>query len=109
MPGLPPVELFTLAALSDGPAHGYAIVVRIAELSDGRLEIRPGNLYRVLERLEDRGLIAESAAPAGELADERRRYFRITAAGRREAKDELAMYAGAARRSRNLREALDHG
>lgn len=109
MPGLPPVELFTLAALADGPAHGYAIVVRIAEMSEGRIEVRPGNLYRVLERLEDRGLIAESAAPAGEEADERRRYFRITPAGRREAKDELAMYAGAARRSKSLRQALDHG
>ncbi len=105
MADLRPIEVVTLAALSDGALHGYGLVLRIAEITDGRMRVRPGNLYRVLHRLETAGLVTESAAPAGEAdADERRRYFRITPKGRRVAAADLGMYAAVLRQSSLLRE-----
>ena len=84
------VETITLVALADRPRYGYELVQRIEELTNGRLSLRPGNLYRVLHRLEGRGLVRERAAAVAE--DPRRRYFALTAAGRRSASAELAMY-----------------
>ncbi len=98
------VEMLTLSALSQGALYGYAIAVRIEDLSGGRVAVRPGNLYRVLDRLERRGLVAPAAAPEGEgEEDERRRYFRATKAGRRAAADQLAMFGAVLRESPTLR------
>jgi DNA-binding PadR family transcriptional regulator len=51
-------------------------------------------------RLEDQGLITGAAAPAGE--DERRRYYKLTAAGRRAVRDESQRLARLVRRARAL-------
>lgn len=83
-----------LAALSEAPQHGYGLVGHIERLSAGRLRVRPGNLYRVLFRLSERGLVEETSAQARASEDERRRYFRITRAGRRAVREDLALYAG---------------
>ena len=96
-------EAIVLAAIADRPRYGYEMVERIAELTDGRRRVRPGNLYRVLEKLEARGL-AEEVAAAAEGEDERRRYFRATRAGVRAAEEELSMYGGVLRRARVLRQ-----
>ena len=56
---LKPADFMVLAVLQDGPLHGYALSQRIAEKSDGHVEVRPGDLYRVLYRLADQELIAE--------------------------------------------------
>jgi DNA-binding PadR family transcriptional regulator len=70
---------FTLAALLDGPLHGYGIVKRASELSDGRLRIAAGTLYGVLDRLREQGLVAEEGQ---EIVDGRaRRSYRLTGAG----------------------------
>ena len=102
------VEALTLAALADRPRYGYELVQQIRELSNERVEIRPGNLYRVLDRLVEDGLVRETDAPASS-GDDRRRYFAITGKGAREAAAELAMYAHVLRRVPALREALNHG
>jgi DNA-binding PadR family transcriptional regulator len=104
MAEMTPVELMTLAALADGPLHGYRLVQRIEELTGGRMRVRPGNLYRVLSRLEAAGLVDE-VEPGGITADDRRRHFRLSAVGRREAKAELRMYASVLERFGSLREA----
>jgi len=57
---LRPVELHLLLALSVSPLHGYALVHRIDEDSEGRMRLLPGNLYTVIRRLEADGLVAES-------------------------------------------------
>jgi DNA-binding PadR family transcriptional regulator len=68
-----------LAALAVGPRHGYALLQEVAELSDGRVRLRPGTLYGALDRLADEGLVSESGA---ELVDGRqRRYYVLTDAG----------------------------
>lgn len=88
-----PLEILTLAAVSDEARYGYAIAGEIEALSGGRLRVRPGNLYRVLDRLEARGWVEPVDAPDGPSSDERRQYYRATATGRELVADQLAMYA----------------
>ena len=88
---LKPVVFQVLLSLSDGERHGYAIVQDIADRSSARLQLEPGNLYRVLQSMLDDGLIEESdRRPAPDRDDERRRYYRITPFGRRVASAEAA-------------------
>jgi DNA-binding PadR family transcriptional regulator len=71
-----------LLALSEGEKHGWAIMRDAERLSDGVVRMGPGTLYGSLRRLLDAGLIEESGErPDPDLDDERRRYYRLTAAG----------------------------
>ena len=86
---LKPVELELLLVLAEQECHGYGLVQAIAQRTDGLVTLEPGNLYRVIKRLLADGLVAESERrPAPDLADERRRYYRITALGARVAATE---------------------
>jgi len=84
LPTLKRVEFLVLLVLADGESHGYRIVQEIAERTDDRVRVLPGNLYAILRRLAADGLLTEaSPKPAPELTDQRRRYYRITALGKR--------------------------
>jgi DNA-binding PadR family transcriptional regulator len=107
MDDLTVTELIVLAAVSDSARYGYELVQRIMEITDGRVAIRPGNLYRVIGRLVDGGLVYELPPPRD--VDERRRYFRATARGRRIAAAQLAMYSGVLHRVPVLRDAVANG
>jgi DNA-binding PadR family transcriptional regulator len=72
---------FTLAALLDGPLHGYAIAKRAADVSDGRVRLTAGTLYAALDRLLDQGLVEVSGEEV--VSGRARRYYRLTAAGGR--------------------------
>jgi PadR family transcriptional regulator, regulatory protein PadR len=48
---------FVLAALLDGPLHGYAIIQRAAEMSDNRVRLATGTLYTALDRLTAEGFV----------------------------------------------------
>jgi DNA-binding PadR family transcriptional regulator len=75
---------YVLFVLLSGERHGYAIMREAADHSDGSVELQAGALYRLLRRLLDDGLVTESQRrPAADADDERRRYYRITALGRR--------------------------
>jgi DNA-binding PadR family transcriptional regulator len=72
---------FILTALLDGPMHGYGIIKRAEEQSDGRVRLAVGTLYGALDRLSSGGLIALDHE---EIVDGRsRRYYRITDDGTR--------------------------
>ncbi len=88
------LEYHLLLALANGQLHGYAIKEAIASESSGALEPRAGSLYRVLARLMTVGLVVEER-PKEELPHPglARRYYALTAAGRR-------MLAAEARRLR---------
>lgn len=89
-PPLKQVEFLILAVLFDEPLHGYGIVQRIEERTGGRVRLRPGDVYRVIYRLGDRGLLQESDRRAAD-GDERRTYYAITAEGREVATGEAEM------------------
>ena len=65
--------LLVLASLAGEPKHGYAIIQDVADTTDVRLSA--GTLYAVIARLEARGLIEPLES------EDRRRPYRITAAG----------------------------
>jgi PadR family transcriptional regulator, regulatory protein PadR len=71
---------FVLTALADGARHGHGIVGEVAELSQGRVKLKIGGLYGVLERLAAEGLIEpdQDGPHDGRL----RRYYRLTRDGR---------------------------
>lgn len=96
-----PQEALVLAATWDRARYGYELVGRIEELTGGRMKLRPGNLYRLLDRLEEKGMVEEVPDAPGSEEDERRRYFRATEAGVRAATEELSMYGTALRRARS--------
>jgi DNA-binding PadR family transcriptional regulator len=84
---LTPAEFEVLLALADGDAHGYAILKAVGR--GGGLALGPATLYTIIRRFLDHGWIAETAQrPLPALDDERRRYYRLTPAGRAAARAE---------------------
>lgn len=77
---LPRLAFHVLLVLAGGPNHGYGIAKHVEADSDGRTRPGTGSLYLSLARLKERGLIEATGAPNG--TDSRRRYYRLTAAGR---------------------------
>ncbi|MCI0433731.1 MAG: helix-turn-helix transcriptional regulator [Gemmatimonadetes bacterium] len=79
---LPHLPFQVLLALAAGPCHGWGVIGRIREVTGGAEQPSTGSLYLAMARLEERGLIRDTPTPTDE-TDSRRRYFRLTALGRR--------------------------
>jgi PadR family transcriptional regulator, regulatory protein PadR len=75
-----------LAILAEGDSYGYAILKRVRELSGGELEWTDGMLYPVLHRLERSGLVKSRWEKT--TWGRRRKYYRVTKAGREQLADE---------------------
>src|SRR5262245_66690136 len=88
-----------LTSLVDEPRHGYGIAQQVNELSAGRVHLKVGTLYGVLDRLAGEGLIEldREEPQSGRL----RRYYRITDAGA------AALEAETIRLAANVRTATD--
>jgi transcriptional regulator len=82
------LDLLILRTLQNDPMHGWAISERIQQISEDVLQINQGSLYPALHRLEHQGWI-EAKWAVSELG-RRAKYYRLTAAGRRQ----LAVEAG---------------
>jgi DNA-binding PadR family transcriptional regulator len=88
---LSPAVFHILLCLAEGERHGYAIKREIAQRTGGKLKLGPGVLYGSINKLLEQGWIAESdERPDAHLDDERRRYYRLTAQGRKVAQTEAA-------------------
>jgi DNA-binding PadR family transcriptional regulator len=74
------LDAMLLAALEDGPRHGYAVIEALRTGTGGRLDLPTGTIYPALRRLEQSGLITGSWSV---VAGRRRRYYRLSAAGRK--------------------------
>ena len=83
-----PADFHILLALAGGPLHGYGIMKQVEHDTAGDVILEIGSLYRLLARLVAEGLIDPMDS-----ADERRRNYRITGAGRRALKSEAARLA----------------
>jgi DNA-binding PadR family transcriptional regulator len=90
---LTPAVLHILIALSTQERHGYGIMKQVESDSRGKVKMGPGTLYGSVGRMIDAGLIRESDKKIDpDMDDERRVYYRITAAGEKALAAELARY-----------------
>lgn len=88
---LKPAHYFILLAIADGDQHGYAIRKRVEDVSEGQVTLWPTTLYGSLHQLVEDGLIVElDEPPSPEDDDARRRYYRLTGAGRERLEAETA-------------------
>lgn len=80
------LDLLILKAVSLGPLHGYGVLLRVEQMTGGALRIEQGALYPALFRLVHRGLLVceWGLSPNNRKA----KYYRLTAAGRRQLKEE---------------------
>ncbi len=91
-----------LLALSDKERHGYAILQEVESRTAGAVRLRPGSLYRAVNRMLDLGFIEEcEERPAPAVDDERRRYYRMTLLGRQVARAEAERLEGAVASARS--------
>ena len=80
---LTPAMFHILVALADGEKHGYAILKEVSRSTNGKVQLSVGTLYGIIKRLDNDGMIIESAErPDPGLDDERRRYYRLSDFGR---------------------------
>ncbi len=80
------LDMLILKAVSLGQLHGYGTLLRIQQISKDALQVPQGSVYPALYRLEHRGWIA---AEWGESENKRKaKYYRLTAAGRKQLKSE---------------------
>ncbi len=85
-PDLPltPAMFHVLLCLADGEKHGYAILKEVEAQTHGEVRLGTGTLYGIIKRLLAEGLIVECLRrPVREEDDARRRYYELTAVGRR--------------------------
>lgn len=85
---LKPLEFSILLVLAQEQSYGYGIVQRIADHSAGAIRLAPGNLYPVLDRMIEAGLVQQAERRKRPDGDDRRRYYAITDFGRRVAEAE---------------------
>jgi PadR family transcriptional regulator len=85
------LDMLILKAISLGGLHGYGVLLRLQQLTGGRLQIQQGSLYPALYRLENQGLIASQW---GESENKRKaKFYTLTAAGRKELKLETESWS----------------
>jgi DNA-binding PadR family transcriptional regulator len=93
---LNPATLHILLALAAEDLHGYGIMQEVQRQSEGRYRLGPGTLYDNLARLLREGLVSEREQQA------RRKYYRLSAAGRRVLAAEIARLETVVRDARAL-------
>lgn len=80
-----------LSILSGGESYGYALIQKVKELSDGKIEWGEGTLYPVLHKLEKKGFI-ESFWKQSE-SGRKRKYYRVTEGGVKELESEKEQWS----------------
>jgi DNA-binding PadR family transcriptional regulator len=81
---LTPAVFNILLALADGEKHGYGIMLEVEANTKGQVLMGPGTLYGSIKRMLQAELIEESDERADpDMDDQRRRYYKLTALGRR--------------------------
>jgi DNA-binding PadR family transcriptional regulator len=96
---LPAAAFQILMSLVDDDLHGYEIMRRVEAQTSGRTRLGPGTLYSSIQALGEAGFIAE-VPPRSDEHNERRRYYRLTAAGRKAGREEAERLADLVRVAR---------
>jgi DNA-binding PadR family transcriptional regulator len=86
---LPSAAFQILLSLAGEDLHGYGIMRQVADQTEGRMRLGPGTLYSSIQSLLEEGFI-EEVDPRDDMksGQERRRYYRLTSAGRKVARSE---------------------
>ena len=84
------LDMIVLAALSSGPAHGYAVIQEIRRRSGGAFDLPEGTIYPALHRLEQAGLLSSRWTTAD--SGRRRRVYTLTKAGHRALAERRAVW-----------------
>ncbi len=106
-PPLTSATFNVLLALAEGEKHGYAILRDVVEQTGGEVHLGAGTLYAIIKRLLEDGLIAEVRnRPTADNEDQRRRYYRLTPAGREAAIAEASRMEKALSRARRAIKSL---
>jgi DNA-binding PadR family transcriptional regulator len=90
---LPSAAFQILLSLADEDLHGYGIMRQVEQQTNGRMRLGPGTLYSSIQAMLEDGLIEEVDRSDRPAADERRRYYRLAAAGRKVARAEAERLA----------------
>jgi DNA-binding PadR family transcriptional regulator len=99
---LPSAAFQILLSLAQDDLHGYGIMRQVAEQTDGRMRLGPGTLYSSIQSLLEEKFIEElDPREDMKLGEERRRYYRLTSAGRKLARSEADRLAGLLRVARS--------
>ena len=80
------LDVLILKSVSLGPLHGYAVLGRIEQITQGALLVEQGALYPALYRLEHQGLLATEWGTSEN--NRRAKYYSLTAAGRKRLREE---------------------
>ena len=83
------IDLLVLSVLLDGKKYGYLIQQRLAHASGDMVRIQAGTLYPLLHRLEAAGLIQSTSE---ETTGRRRKWYELTAKGRRRLEKQAAQW-----------------
>jgi DNA-binding PadR family transcriptional regulator len=98
---LPSAAFQILLSLAGEDMHGYGIMRQVAEQTNGRMRLGPGTLYSSIHTLLEANLIEElDQRETVKIRQERRRYYRLTSAGRKLARSEADRLAGLLRIAR---------
>jgi DNA-binding PadR family transcriptional regulator len=91
---LPSAAFQILLSLAGEDLHGYGIMRQIADQTGGRIRLGPGTLYSSIHTLLEEKFIEEvDTREDASLGEERRRYYRLTSAGRKLARTEAERLA----------------
>ncbi|MGO9096320.1 MAG: PadR family transcriptional regulator [Bryobacteraceae bacterium] len=82
------LDLLILKSLALGEMHGLGISRRIAQITGGTFDVKPGSLFPALHRMEEAGWLASSWGDSE--TNRRAKYYRLTRAGRRQLQTEAS-------------------
>lgn len=84
------LDLLILKALALGELHGLGVSRRIEQITRGTFRVKPGSLFPALYRMEDAGWLVSSWGASE--TNRRAKYYRLTAAGRRQLETEVGQW-----------------
>ena len=85
------LDVLILKVLALEPMHGLGISRRIAQVTRGTFQVKPGSLFPALHRMEEAGWLTSSWGESE--ANRRAKFYRLTKVGRRQLRDETEQWA----------------
>jgi transcriptional regulator len=82
------LDVLILKSLALGPLHGLGVARRVGQITRGTFQVKPGSLFPALYRMEEAGWLAASWGVSEN--NRRAKFYRLTAAGRRQLDEETS-------------------